>query len=61
MISSGRIIKVNRRYWGPEAPQAGGEEVYRGSAVLGFQGAKALEQDGFEVLTPAEIGSPEQS
>ena len=27
--------------------------------MLGFQGAKALEQDGFEVLTLAEIGSPE--
>ena len=34
---------------------------YRGSAVLGFQGAKAPEQDGFEVLTLAKIGSPEQN
>ena len=32
---------------------------YRGSAVLGFQGVKALEKEGFEVLMLAEIGSPE--
>ena len=51
MISSARRIQVSTQHWGPEPPQAGGEGVlglgpgppvgYRGSVLLGFQGAKA--------------------
>ena len=67
MISSGRRIKVSRRHWGPEAPQAGGEGSWvpgpqwaTGAAPCwGSKGRRPQEQDGFEVLTLAEIGFPE--